>query len=222
MASAALKSTSDGREKYGGRVHVVSIVVSVCVCALALVWLIVGATGLVGRLPRNRYLGVRTDSTMASQEAFALANRIAAPGTLGAAVILIAGGALTVAVDSAWSVVFGLIALLAGILLVGAVSGYAMRAADAVAPAEDAGCSCCSADHSATGEEHAQTSSAASADPAADCGTDSCASCTLRGMCSTDDAVASSGPAASSPDAGAPTSNAAATPGRPDNHAPTP
>lgn len=208
--------------------HVVSIVVSVCVCALALVWLIVGATGLVGRLPRNRYFGVRTDSTMASPEAFALANRIAAPGTLGAAVILIAGGALTLAVDSAWSVVFGLIALLAGILLVGAVSGYAVRAADAVAPAEDAGCSCCSTDHSATGEEHAETSPAASADPAADCGTDSCASCTLRGMCSTDDAAASSGPAASSADAGAPTANAAATPGRPDsharpdNHAPTP
>ncbi|UEA61028.1 SdpI family protein [Gordonia otitidis] len=173
--------------------HVVSIVVSVCVCALALVWLIVGATGLVGRLPRNRYFGVRTDSTMASPEAFALANRIAAPGTLGAAVILIAGGALTLAVDSAWSVVFGLIALLAGILLVGAVSGYAVRAADAVAPADDAGCNCCSSDHGASDHSHeAPTPAESGSDPAADCGTDSCASCTLRGMCSTDDTSAHS------------------------------
>ena len=173
---------------------VVSIVVSVCVFVLALVWLVVGVAGLIGRLPRNRYFGVRTDSTMASAEAFTLANRIAAPGTLGAALILVAGGALTLAVDSGWSVVFGLVALVAGVLIVGAVSGYAVRAADAVAPADDAGCSCCSSDHGSVDDTHTAQPEESSA--AADCGTDSCASCTLRGMCSTEDA--SSGTASSS------------------------
>lgn len=172
---------------------VVSIVVAVCVFALALVWLVVGVSGLAGKLPRNRYFGVRTDATMASGEAFTLANRIAAPGTLGAALILAAGGALTLAVDSGWSIVFGLVALAVGILLVGAVSGYAVRAVDAVAPADDAGCSCCSSDHGASDHSHeAPTPAESGPDPAADCGTDSCASCTLRGMCSTNDTSAHS------------------------------
>lgn len=180
---------------------VVSIVVAICAFVLAALWAVVGVLGLRGALGRNRWFGVRADSTMRSADAFRVANRVAAPGTLGAAVILAAGGILTLVVDSGWSIVFGLAALFAGVVLVGAVSGYAVHAADSVPdPGGDDGCGCCSGDDHGgvagtgidpAGIDHAAGTSRADSQaptPASDCGTDSCASCTLRGICSADDA----------------------------------
>lgn len=52
----------------------------------------VAVLGLSGRLTRNRWAGVRTRATMASPEAFALGNRVAAPPLLaGALLVLLAG-----------------------------------------------------------------------------------------------------------------------------------
>ena len=51
-----------------------------------------GALGWVGKLPRNRLAGVRTSSTMRSERAFAVGNRVAGPAvTLGGLVAVVAG-----------------------------------------------------------------------------------------------------------------------------------
>lgn len=166
--------------------NVVSVVVAVCVFALALMWVVIGIAGLRGVLRRNRFFGVRTPQTLSSDEAFRLANRVAAPGTIGAGVILVAGGLLTVGVGGPWSFLYSVAALLAALVVVGAVSGYGVRAARWAATDDDGGCSCCSSDAAGA---HAPDLTAASTDGpaddanAADCGESSCASCTLRGAC---------------------------------------
>ncbi|WLP88558.1 SdpI family protein [Gordonia sp. NB41Y] len=172
---------------------VVSIVVAVCVFALALVWVVVGVAGLRGTLRRNRWLGVRSTETLQSDEAFAAANRVAAPGTLGAAVILIGGGLLTLGVGSGWSVLFGLGALVAALVIVGMVSGVAVRSVRWMLTEHDAaGCSCCSGGDAHAADGHAAQPAAASTGAAANadaCGESSCGACTLRDACSRDTAV---------------------------------
>jgi len=165
-------------------VSVVSVVVAVLLLVVAVAWAVTGVLGVTGRLRRNRWLGVRADDSMASDEAFALANRVAGPGQIGAAAILVLGAVLTLGVDSAWSVVFGVAAFVAGLFIVGLVSALGVRAAAAL-PVEDSGCGCCS---STNNEAPAETTE--HDDPASDCGTSSCGSCSLRGVCSDETAQA--------------------------------
>ncbi|GAA1483101.1 hypothetical protein GCM10009624_35410 [Gordonia sinesedis] len=172
---------------------VVSVVVAVCVFALALMWSVVGVLGLRGALPRNRWFGVRTPATLGSDEAFGVAQRVAAPGTLGAAVICVVGAVLTLGVRDGWAPVFGVGAAVAAVLIVGLVGGLGVRAAEALsdttAQSSSAGCGCCgtATTQSATDAAEPTTGTPADvgdgADPAADCGESSCASCALRGAC---------------------------------------
>ncbi|MFT4087851.1 MAG: SdpI family protein [Gordonia sp. (in: high G+C Gram-positive bacteria)] len=172
-------------------VYAVSVVVAVILYAVATVWLAVGVAGLIGKLPRNRWLGVRADETMASDEAFELAHRVASPGFLGAAFVLIFGGTLTL--TNSWGLLFALGTVVIALAILSLMSGIAIRAAATVPVPEDesAGCSsgCCSggddaqpgadADSCATDTDTCGTGD----DPAADCGTSSCGSCALSGMC---------------------------------------
>ncbi|MER7503290.1 SdpI family protein [Nonomuraea pusilla] len=50
-----------------------------------------GWLGRAGRLPRNHFAGVRTPSTMRSDAAFRLANKVAGLPTLAAGVVALAG-----------------------------------------------------------------------------------------------------------------------------------
>lgn len=169
-------------------VNALSVAVAVLLFALAGLWATVGVRGLRGSLPRNRRFGVRTDETMRSDEAFRVANRVAAPGTIGASVILVLGAVATLAVDGGWSILFGVVALVAALVIIGLVSAIGVRAA-ATVPAEDAGCSCCSGHDD--GHSHAEPAGEqGTSEPAADCGTSSCGACSLRGVCSSDTAQA--------------------------------
>lgn len=165
-------------------VNAVSVAVAVLLFVLAGLWAVVGIRGLRGTLPRNRWIGVRSTETMRSDEAFRIANRIAGPGTLGASVILTLGAIATLAVPGGWALAFGLVALVAALVVVGLVSGIGVRAAAAV-PADDEGCSCCSG-----GDAHGHAADENPSDPAADCGTSSCGACSLRGVCAGDSAQA--------------------------------
>jgi uncharacterized membrane protein len=70
------------------------------VAGLGLVWLAV--VSWQERLPRNGIAGVRTPSTMRSDEAFRTANKVAAPLTGAAGVVMAAGGVVaTVVPESA-------------------------------------------------------------------------------------------------------------------------
>jgi hypothetical protein len=80
----------------------------------------IGVVGLLGfreRLPRNRFVGVRTPATLRSERAFLIANKVAG---------------LPIAVAGAVAVVSGLVTLLTGALVV-AIVGFAGLAGIAVA-----------------------------------------------------------------------------------------
>ncbi len=104
----------------------------------------VAVLGARGRQPRNRWIGVRTSVTLASDAAFALANRVAAAplGAAGGAALV--GGLVTLAGPvGAVSVIVVAVAA-AGMLVLGAVGGMAGQRAAAnipepVAPAACAG-----------------------------------------------------------------------------------
>jgi hypothetical protein len=63
----------------------------------AVALLAVAVLGALGRLPRNPWAGVRTRATSASDEAFALANKVAAAPLGAAGVVASVGGAALLA-----------------------------------------------------------------------------------------------------------------------------
>jgi uncharacterized membrane protein len=83
-----------------------------------------GVLGWAGKLPRNRLAGVRTASTMRSEHAFAVGNRVAGPAvTLGGLASVVAGvlGMLLPAGEAdgvllAGVLVMAVLAILGGIL----------------------------------------------------------------------------------------------------------
>lgn len=166
--------------------YVLSVITAVAAFVLAAVWAVVGLAGLVGKLPGNRWVGVRTRETIRSQDAWTLAHRVAAPGFLAGAAALTLGGLL--ALFNSWGFLYALGGLVLGLLAVSVLSGIAVRAAQTVpAPEGEGGCSsdCCSGggtDAAPTGCSDNRPDDG-SGDPAADCGESSCGSCSLRGMC---------------------------------------
>jgi hypothetical protein len=97
----------------------------------------VGWLGWRGRLRRNRYLGVRTAATFASDDAFRLGNRVAAPMLLAAAAVAMLGGVTALVAPSvpAYSVVLAVAVLgMLGLAVAGGVLG-SRAAASTAAPA---------------------------------------------------------------------------------------
>ncbi len=104
-----------------------------------------GYLGWQGKLSRDRGAGVRTETTLRSDEAFAVANKVAGLPTMAAGAVGIAGGlaALTMpsALGTTLAAVLGVVGLL-GLLAAGGVLGN--RAAAAVPePAPAGGCGGC-------------------------------------------------------------------------------
>lgn len=190
------------------------IVVVVLLVGLALVSGATGLLGLLGRLPGNSVLGVRTPETRKSPGAWTLANKAAGPTFIAAAAAL-ALGALGLGLIGGWMGGLVVVIALLGALVLFNVSGLAGARAAAVWQAthehdDEGGCGCgseggCSggsaehdgddssedgcASHSPTGSSTAGTCSThdGSADPSVDCGvTGGCGSCALQGMCETE------------------------------------
>ncbi|MGB3303050.1 SdpI family protein [Gordonia sp. (in: high G+C Gram-positive bacteria)] len=161
---------------------IVSAVVAVLTLVLAAVWLGVGVAGLAGKLRRNRWVGVRSAETLRSEETFAVANKVAAPGFLGAAAILAVTGGIALAIGS-WGVLVALFGVVVAVGVVSVVGGMALQAAKAVP--EPAGCGtdggCCSPAPAGDAAGHDEAAAAA------DCGESSCGSCALSGMCLSSD-----------------------------------
>jgi uncharacterized membrane protein len=67
-------------------------VVALVLFVSAVVAVTTGALGLIGRLPRNRFFGVHTEAALSTDETFRVANRVAAPTSIGAGALLFAGG----------------------------------------------------------------------------------------------------------------------------------
>jgi uncharacterized membrane protein len=95
---------------------------------------LVGALGWIGRLPRNRWAGVRTPATLRSDEAFRTGNRAAGPLTVVGGVAALAGGVLAMVVPARDAVACVLVGafLGAGLTVLGGLIGG--RAANAAHP----------------------------------------------------------------------------------------
>lgn len=122
------------------------ITVSVVLIVVGSLIAVVGCLGLAGRLPRNRFAGIRTPATLRSDEAFTLANRVGGlPIVLGGAIAVLSGivGLLINTIAGAWiALALGLIGLFA-LTVIGGVTGT--RAAAALSddtPSSCAGCAC--------------------------------------------------------------------------------
>ncbi|MBF6127914.1 SdpI family protein [Nocardia brasiliensis] len=116
-------------------------VVALVLFVLGLVALATGALGLTGRLPRNRFVGVHTEAALSDDETFRVANRIAAPTSLAAGALLLAGGLVVLAAGgfAALFVAVG-VAVVALFTLGAGANAAAARAAAIAPPAEVGGC----------------------------------------------------------------------------------
>jgi hypothetical protein len=95
--------------------------------------LTVAALGARSRLRRNRFIGVRTATTLRTDETFALANRAAAvPFAAAGAVALLGGGALLAGADGAVGWIVLVIGVLGTVVLLGLGGLVGERAAAAV------------------------------------------------------------------------------------------
>ncbi|WP_280431669.1 SdpI family protein, partial [Nocardia brasiliensis] len=116
-------------------------VVALVLFVLGLVALATGALGLTGRLPRNRFVGVHTEAALSDDETFRVANRIAAPTSLAAGALLLAGGLVVLAAGgfAALFVAVG-VAVVALFTLGAGANAAAARAAAIAPPPEGGGC----------------------------------------------------------------------------------
>lgn len=121
---------------YPGRVVIVSVVLFV----LAVVVGTVAVASLLGRLPRNRFAGVRTAEAMRDDESFVLANRVAGPTTAASALVLAIGGTAALALSGVLAMVAVAVSVVAAALISAAGGSIGARAAAATAPAEEQGC----------------------------------------------------------------------------------
>ncbi|MBF6289373.1 SdpI family protein [Nocardia cyriacigeorgica] len=117
------------------------VVVPIILFLLAAVALAIGVLGLVGKLPRNRFVGVHTDEALSTDEVFRVANRVAAPTSLAAGALLFCGGLVTLAAGGFAVVLVALGVAIIALFTLGAGATAGARAAAALAlPAETGGC----------------------------------------------------------------------------------
>lgn len=134
---------------------------------------LVGLRGRAGALTRDGRMGVRTPASMASDEAFAVANRVAAPVALGAAAVaaVIAVLILVLPVSAAVAVILflvGLAAVFALLLVAGTLGDRAARHVPLPArkPGTDGGAGCGGCGCGGGGCSKLTRSTAPAADPA--------------------------------------------------------
>lgn len=103
----------------------------------------VGLLGRKGRLPRNRFAGVRTPATLRTDASFTVANRVAAPPVLAAGAVCGVAGALALGTGGVLLTVIVAVGGTGALTLVIAGGLLGHRAATAVPP-RPTGCSGCS------------------------------------------------------------------------------
>lgn len=129
---------------------IVLLVLAVLLGALAV-------AGLLGRLPRNRWLGVRNAATLRDDDTFRVANQVAAPTQLAAAAALALGGLASLKLDGAAGI--AVLALAAGAALILLAVGASTGVRTAAAMPDDTGacgssCGTCSLSGSCDSSAH--------------------------------------------------------------------
>jgi uncharacterized membrane protein len=116
------------------------LIVAVLLFVLALVVGAVGVAALTGKLPRNRWAGVRTPESLRDDTTFALANKVAAPSMLGSAALLAVGGVASLTLPTIAGIIAVVVTVVAALITAGAGGSVAARVAVATKPEETAGC----------------------------------------------------------------------------------
>ncbi|WP_307627718.1 SdpI family protein [Nocardia vaccinii] len=125
------------------------IVVALILFVLAAVAVVTGVLGLTGSLPPNRYFGVHTEEAVRSEEAYRLANKVAAPTSIGAGLLLIAGGVVALVAGPIAGIIAAVLAAVIALFTLGAGVNAAGQAIARLAPAPEVGscgnaCGACS------------------------------------------------------------------------------
>ena len=121
---------------YAGRVPpTLRLILGAVLIVVGVVLVATAGLGARSRLRRNRWFGVRTEATLASAEAFAIANRAGAvPAGAAGAVAVVGGAALLGGAGGALGWIVGVISVLGTAALAGVGGMVGDRAAAAVAP----------------------------------------------------------------------------------------
>ncbi|MGB3771576.1 MAG: SdpI family protein [Rhodococcus sp. (in: high G+C Gram-positive bacteria)] len=117
---------------------VLSVILLLVLLAGALALGAVAFLGLRGTLRRNSRVGVRTAASMRSDEAFTVANKVAAPTTAAGAFFLLIGAVATMAPGGLFGVVAAVLTTVAALATAAYGGSMGNRAAEAM-PAGDAG-----------------------------------------------------------------------------------
>lgn len=129
----------------GGVPLVPRLIIGTLLVLVGLALLAVAVLGARGRLPRNRWAGVRTPASLRSDAAFRIANRVAAAPLGAAGGVGVAGGVVTlVGPVGAVSVVVVAVAGL-GVVVLGGVGGMLGQRAATALPEPVASAACAGA-----------------------------------------------------------------------------
>jgi uncharacterized membrane protein len=136
------------------RIRYASTVIGVFVVALILfvlaaVAVVTGVLGLTGSLPPNRYFGVHTQEAVQNEQAYLLANKVAGPTSIGAGLLLIAGGVVALLAGPVAGILAAVLAAVIALFTLGAGVNAAGQAIARLAPALEVGscgnaCGACS------------------------------------------------------------------------------
>ncbi|AGP32001.1 SdpI family protein [Corynebacterium terpenotabidum] len=182
------------------------IVLSVLLFVFGAAVLVTGLLGLTGKLPGNRWVGLRIPEVRKSREMWTTAHRIVGPFWTGAGVALLVGG--LVSLEGGWLWAVAAVLFLGGLGLIGTGAANAAHIMAQIdhqkalgAEQTRAAAGCCSSGSSASAASTASATSAASSTTdaglvippvsrsAGDAATDSCGgSCDDCGACDHDDA----------------------------------
>lgn len=120
------------------------LIVAVVLFTLAVVVAGVGVAGLAGRLPLNRWVGIRTAEAVRDEDAFRLANKVAGPTMLAAGALLVIAGFAALALDGFFAIAAAVVVFAAALLTAGVGGSLGSRAAAALEPEGGCGQTCTS------------------------------------------------------------------------------
>lgn len=124
------------------------LIAAILLLVLAVYLGALSAAALLGKLPRNRWVGIRTEATLRDDDTFRVANQVAAPTQIAAAAALLLGGLASFKLDGVAGVIVIVVAIIAGLALMVIGASTGIRTAAAM-PAPDTGacgnsCGACS------------------------------------------------------------------------------
>ncbi|WP_405487046.1 SdpI family protein [Nocardia sp. NBC_00511] len=113
--------------------------VALILFVFAAVAVVTGVLGFTGTLPGNRYFGVHSEAALKTEEGFKLANKVAAPTSIVAGLLLAAAGAVALVAGGIPALVIAVLAVLISLFTLGAGAAAAEKALTTAFPEDKVG-----------------------------------------------------------------------------------